>query len=272
MDAAVLIEYDQDQAHAANHLSMPSPVVVAETAHRDLWRRKLPVGVVEATDSFDGLKLLIVPSFTMMDEELVAKLEKFVRGGGALLITAWSGTRDRRNQITPLSAPGLLAGLVGATVEEFSVQEDGQNVIELADGTEAKCCKWYELLEPTTAKVVGKWTKAHLVGKAAMTLNQVGSGKVFYVGTYLSKDNVAAILDQVLAVAGISPVLPDMPEPVEATVRTAAGKRLLFLLNHSVDEQTVMHLPAGTELISGKSVLGKLTLPGKDVAVIKVRE
>ncbi|KPK83566.1 MAG: hypothetical protein AMJ81_07940 [Phycisphaerae bacterium SM23_33] len=266
--AAVLAEYDQEQAHAAMPLGMPSPSEQARTAHHYLWRRKLPVGIVEASDSFDGLKLIVLPSFTLMDEALAWRLTGFVRAGGTLLMTAWTGTRDRFNRITDLTPPGLLAGLAGVTVEEYGRLDEAENAIELADGTSAQAHKWYEVLAASSAELLGRWRHGHYAWALAVTLNRLGAGRAIYVGTYLSEANAAALLDLALAEAGVEPILPGLPADVEAARRTSADKTLLFLLNHGDDPQTISRLPAGRDLITGKKISGQLVLDPKDVAII----
>ena len=268
--AAVCVEQDQDEAHAAMPLDMPSPSDQARLAHRDLWRRKLPVGAVEATDRFDALSLLIVPSFTMMDADLAGRLEAFVRGGGTLLITAWTGTRDRSGRITDLTPPGLLADLAGATVEEYGRLDAGDNAIELPGGAAVAAHKWYELLDPSSAETVGRWQRGHYAGTPAMTCNRVGKGHAFYLGTYLSDANVAAVTDIVIATAGVEPVVANLPEPVEAARRTGNGRSLLLLLNHSDSPQPIDAPPPGHNLTTGEKVAGPLTLEPRGVAVIRL--
>jgi beta-galactosidase len=269
IDAGVLIEYDQDCAHEAMPLGMPSPADQARLAHQELWRRKLAVGVVEASDSFEGTKLLVVPSFTIMDEDLVGRLAAFVRGGGTLLVTAWSGSRDRFNRIVPLTPPGLLADLVGATVEEYGRLEEGENALVL-NGQAVPARMWYEALQARAARPIASWQGRHYAGSPGFTANRVGAGQAFYLGTYLSDKNAAAVFQAVLGGGQVRAVLENLPEPVEAARRSGGGRSLLFLLNHSDQPQTVANLPEGTDLVSGRNVDGRLTLAGKDVAILKL--
>ena len=56
VEAAVLIDAEQDEAHDAMHNGLPGPREQARLAFRELWRRHLPCGLVHAADSLDGLK------------------------------------------------------------------------------------------------------------------------------------------------------------------------------------------------------------------------
>jgi beta-galactosidase len=269
VEAAVLSEYEQEQAHAAMPLRTPGPADQARTAHKELWRRKLPVGVVEASDSFAGLKLIVVPSFTMLDSGLAERLRAFVQGGGTLLATAWTGTRDRSNRITSLTPPGLLSDLFGVEVDEFGLLGEGENALVFADSCTAPARARYEKLLVDGATPVATWQRDHYAGSAAMTCNRLGAGRAFYLGTYLSPANAAPVFDLVLDGSEVKPVIRQVPAPVEVALRKNSATGLYFLLNHGADDQTLDHLPAGTDLITGGKVTGRLTLGPRGVAIIR---
>ena len=51
----------------------------------------------------------------MIDDALAARLEKYVKEGGTLMLTPQSGSREITNAMTTIPRPGLLAALIGAT-------------------------------------------------------------------------------------------------------------------------------------------------------------
>jgi len=59
-------------------------------------------------------------------------------------------------------------------------------------------------------EVIGTWANRFAEGQAAMTSRKVGKGNVIYLGTYLSDALVEVLADQVLAPAGIVPLIADM--------------------------------------------------------------
>jgi beta-galactosidase len=273
VQAAALIEQDQDEAHLTYPLNLPSPSDQANKAYREFWRRHLPAGLVNAQDSFDGLKLLVVPSLLMMDDVLAGKLTAFAEGGGVLVVTARTATKNRDNQCIAQTPPGALAALCGAEVVEFGPVPSGQFHIDMGGGASVSGGPLYEILQLRGAQAVGRWTvpdnygPCAPAGQVAVSLNRVGKGAVFYVGTFLTDENAKAIFDLAMKYARITP-LAQAPEAVELTRRRDGRHSLVFVLNHHPYQQTV-RTSAGMELISGTMCDGNLELPPFGVAVIE---
>jgi hypothetical protein len=112
------------------------------------------------------------------------------------------------------------------------------------------------------------WKGRHLAGEAAVTSRRLGRGAVLYVGTYFTAEVVAA-LAPVLAKLGVLPAPVVAVAGVETVVRSGAGKRLRFLINHN---ETTVRVPlpsGGRELISDVPVAGEIELAAGDVAVVR---
>lgn len=273
VQAAALIENDQDEAHLTYALSLPSPWDQACKAYREFWKRHLPAGLVSAQDSFDGLKLLVLPSMLMMDEKLAGKLTRFVEGGGVLVVTARSATKNRDNQCIAQTPPGLLAALCGVEMVEFGTAKPDEFKIELGGPASIPGGPLYEVLHLRGAQSMGRWAApanygpCAQAGEVAVSLNRVGKGVAIYVGTFLTDQNAKAVMDLALAHAKITP-LGQAPEAVELTRRRDGSRSLIFALNHYPTPQSI-RTSAGMELISGTMCDGNLDLPPYGVAVIE---
>ena len=68
------------------------------------------------------------------------------------------------------------------------------------------------------------------------------------------------LADQVLAPAGIVPLIADLPAGVEATIRESKDRRLLFILN-TLGEADVPNIPKGTDLGDAQVKAGRMRLP-----------
>lgn len=120
-------------------------------------------------------------------------------------------------------------------------------------------------------EVIGSWASRFAEGQAAMTSCKVGKGNVIYLGTYFSDALVEVLADQVLAPAGIVPLIADMPAGVEATIRESKDRRLLLILNTLGEPAIVNGVPAGMDLLSGVELSGgKLALPAYGCCIIEL--
>ena len=273
--AAILMQTDQTEAHAALPLGLPGPDEQAKTVFRQMLMAHLPSGLVDAADSFAGLKLLVVPSFVAMDEDLAARLTQWVERGGVLVATARTATRDRNNHIISQTPPGLLGELFGVRIEEFGALPSP--ILNLEVGGEGiPAGAGYEILQPRGAQILAKWSAPcdgspyATTGEAAITLNRFGQGAAIYLGSYFSAQNAAPLLALLREYAPISP-LGEADEFVEITCRHSAERRLIFALNHTGQAQNVEALPQGLELLSGQNCDGALQLPPYGVAIVETR-
>lgn len=267
--AGVLVGFEQEQAHRALNPPLPSPRQQAQLAHQCLWQGHYSVGFVDANDSFAGLDLLVMSGFAVMDHDLAERLVEFVRNGGTLLVTPPAGTRDGGSRLVGATAPGLLAELVGATVEESAPAAGDSNAIDLPGGRSIQCERWCELLKCSTARPLGTWRSGRLAGQPAITLNTLGNGHVLYAGTFLEPANAGGIVELALAPSGLEPIVSGLPEEVEIVRRWSPSKTLLFLLNHSDQPRNIGRLPASRDLLSGAPVFGEMTLDPREVAILR---
>ncbi len=271
--AAVLIEEDQTEAHGTMPLGLPSPEDQAARALYELWERHLPCGYVHAADSFEGLHLLVLPSFPLMDEDLAGRLREFVERGGVLVVTPRSATRDRNNHVTADTPPGLLAELCGVQVEEFGhISESGLTMHLQEQAIPAG--EAYEILTPTHAAAAATWVEfpdgrpCAASKHPSMTIHHAGKGTVVYVGTYLTPENAGKIMGFALTLTDLQP-LADCEDLVEVTRRISTDRALTFVLNHYGQPKVVSNLPNGCDLLTGKACDGRLQLEPYAVAIIE---
>lgn len=272
VDVGICFDYEQDHAQAVMEMGRTSPASQRELMLGQLMRKKIATGYVNESDSYEGLKVLILPSTVMMDADLANKLEAFVSNGGILLATATSGQRDRNNNAIGETPPGLLRSLFGITVEEFGKTEHRQMNLTWDDVSIES--DYYEIIKCESAEAIGHWEfeenfeveAAH--GEAGLSRNHFGKGQAFYLGTFINESNVGAILDVVCKAAKIQP-LADGAENVCVIERRNRDRRLTFVLNNYPSEQKVQSLPSGHELLTDNPCEGVLTMPPFGVVIVQ---
>ncbi|WP_431693908.1 hypothetical protein [Rhizobium giardinii] len=68
------------------------------------------------------------------------------------------------------------------------------------------------------------------------------------MGTYLTGTLVENLADELFGRIGIAPLIADLPADVEVTLRHAADRKLLFVLNTDEDTVEISSLPAGMDV------------------------
>ena len=219
---------------------------------------------------FSRYRVLMAPCLALVDEALVRKLTTYVEAGGTLILTPQSGFRTTTNLISDKTRPGLLADIAGLTIDEIRPYHHGQtNDLAFTQGSlNTQTCsvgKWVELLQCVTATPFATFRDEAIQGKTAIACNNVGKGKVYYMGVYLPPDVLKEFLTEVLPDFPIK----DIPEGVEVTMRYNGQKRLVFVLNNTRERQTLTLPAAFPELLTGETVGPKITLARNGVLILK---
>lgn len=234
-------------------------------------RRHVGTNLLWPESSFAGHRLLVAPHLKIMDKDLAAKLEAFVRAGGTLVLGAQSGLKDRNAHIVEMPLPGLFRKLAGVEVEEWTALPQGETrEARLPDGRSVLLNTFVERLKPRGAEVRARWTGSDplLSGAPAITRHAVGKGYVIYIGGYAPAEAISTFVNGFIQTMRL-PVLAQAADDIEILARRDGKRRWLVLLNHAATPRTVDNLPKGKDLLTDNAVSdGSLTLPGYGVAVI----
>jgi beta-galactosidase len=229
-----------------------------EEAFEPLFRANLDVAVINAGNhDLARYKLVIVPADYLMDGASAKALRDYVSGGGTVLMTALSSKVDEHAQWFETPLPGLLNDVFGLRTNEFYEVESpltfGLDGASIASGV-----RWYEVLEPSTARVLARFTNTpdH---SPAVTINKFGKGNAIYLATESKASAIGPVLDSIYKMAGIEPG-PRTPDGVYA--RVVDGRTLY--VNTTQSEQRIPIEGWRKGMISGRVYEGAVVLGPQD--------
>lgn len=241
--------------------------------HRWFYERNYAVDFVHPSASLQDYALVVAPMLYLLRKDDASNLDHYVRDGGTLLVTYFSGIVDENEHIVLGGYPAHLRSLLGLWVEEWCpYPADRGNAFRFSNESEAHDCHtWCDLLHAESAEVLADYTGDFFAGRAAFTRNSHGSGHAYYLGTEPGEAGLSAVMERVCGAAKVAPVWQTPPE-VEATLRESATGRFLFLINHGDRTATVsLGTHRGTHLGTGTAVRDTIDLASLDVAVIALQ-
>jgi beta-galactosidase len=240
--------------------------------YRPLWQAHHAVDFVSFGSDFSRYRAIVIPNAYLVNDRCSRELETFVRDGGTLVCSFFSGVVDERNQVRQPAYPGAFRALIGAYIDEYwPAREDETFTVTFHDGVRVTADWWQDSIHPESAKVLATYTSGPLTDRPAVIDNTFGNGRVVYLGTRLEPSALAAVLLGAVAGAGVTPLIRDAPAFVEATVRQTDEHRYLFLLNHSDDTSAAVRFGnSGFDLISGNPVQDVIELAPLHVAVVRI--
>ncbi len=215
----------------------------------------LNINTAVSNTNFKDYKIVYMPAHNIIKDEDVTAIEEYVRNGGNLVLTMRSGSRDDYNNIRPMVLPGVFANLAGIEVEEFDALRKSVSITGIING-EANL--WCDIITPKNAETISTYAGEYYKGKAAITKNSFGKGKVYYVGCDLNEEAMLALVELISKDCGVECI------KLQTGVELIKRGDCRFLMNHTEAEVAVDI--EGVNALTGEQF--NKFLPGYGVVVL----
>ena len=140
----VLLVYDYDNKFCHDEQPHVRGFVYKEEVVRyyeALRRIHVPVRVGSLAENLDAYELVILPFISMIGKEDAERIGRYVKNGGNIILTPFSGQRRINNQITTEMLPGVFRNMSGVTVVSFHAMEKEIIPYEEIGRTETGQCR-----------------------------------------------------------------------------------------------------------------------------------
>ncbi len=276
-DARVGLLFDWENWWAIDYSVGPTKdldyVATCKKHYAALWDANIAVDVVRPEADLSKYDLVIAPMLYMLRPGVAAQLTRYVREGGTLLVSYFSGIVDENDLATLDGYPGELREVLGIWVEEHDPMLQGQTVTVQAERwgrvqgsyTAGVLC---DLLHLEGAEARASYASEFYAGRPVITENRYGEGKALYlaadVDAALMRDLLLTLCDE----KGIHAPL-SASEGVEVTQRSTDGRDFMFILNHGVEAATAVLPYACRDLLTGRELAGRVALAPREVLIVE---
>jgi beta-galactosidase len=273
VEAEVAILFDWDSWWALELDGKPSndlkllPQVYAY--YKPFFERHITVDFAHPESDLRRYKLVIAPNLYLVGERAAENINSYVKNGGSLVLSFFSGIVDENEQIRLGGYPAPFREMLGLVVEEFAPYAAGQaNRFQTHDGKQFACTFWSDVIRLGTARALATYEQDYYAGTPAITRNQFGKGTALYVGTSPDRSGIDWLLEHVCEAAGIR---SNSAAPGVELVRRSNGESAwLFALNYSLEKATLPLEQNGLDLLTGTAVRAAVELEPLGIAVIRL--
>ncbi|MCR5733285.1 MAG: beta-galactosidase [Lachnospiraceae bacterium] len=244
--------------------------------YRAFYEQNIPVDIIGSDDDISGYRLVIAPSFYMVHKGDSKRFEAFVKNGGTMVFTFYSGYVDENAHILKGGYPGELGELIGARIEEsdclyentdrffFFVWtpphiEDTSNSFAY-NGKEYTARKVCDIMHAETAEVLSEFKEDFYKGSPAITKNSMSKGSVYYVATDSTPDFYSDFIRDLCIEKGVKDCLYNEPKGagewsgLEISVRVNDKGKMYYFINHSDRAKKVMIPFDCTDILKGEKI------------------
>lgn len=244
--------------------------------YQAFWEQGIPVDIIDSEKDLSKYKVVVAPMLYMVRSGVGEAMEQFVKNGGTLVATYWTGIVDE-NDLTFLTGfPGPLRKTLGIWSEEIdALYDEERRTIEMIGNNdlgivgEFKARELCDLIHLEGAKALAVYKDDFFAGRPALTVNEFGKGKAYYIASRnehaFHQNFYRKLADQLALKRALNSVLP---KGVSAQVRTDGEKEFIFVMNFSDQKKQVQLNEEFIDLLTEKKVSGRLELSGYDVKVL----
>jgi len=270
----VALIYLPEQARAFQIQPHTDPPIdydkIVECHHQALNRMGIGTDVLSTLDGLEYYKFVVAPLLFLADDAMAARLAEYVEAGGQLLLTYRSGVKNLQNVNHAMPLPGPLASLAGVTVEDWDPIGKDAHRIEASDGDSFTAYGWADILIPITSRPIASYCDSWFSNRAAVTVNEFGKGKVYYLGAGLGSDYLRELYYQIAEELGLS-FFPDVPEGIHTSIRERDGAAYRFVLNLTNETQEVRVMVPRQSMLTGYIVEDTLVMEPFAVEILALQ-
>jgi beta-galactosidase len=270
-DVAILFDWENLWALGAGPL--PSSAIrllpQIKAFYTPFHARQVTVDFAHPEDDLSKYRLVIAPHLYMTSDIAAGNLIEYVRTGGTLLMSFFSGIVDTNDHVRVGGYPNQFTQMLGLRVEEFAPHAEGQTTSILTrDGSRFTGALWSDVIDPAGATPVATYADDFYAGRAAITRHAYGDGTAFYLGTMPDEVGMSWLTELICRTGRVAR-MAESPYGVEAVQRRDASHTWLFLLNHTSEPADVPLAATGVELLSGEPTGDSVRVAAMDVAVVR---
>ncbi len=239
------------------------------------YREKVSVDILDPRRDLTGYDVALVPNMYLINAEIAAQLERYVREGGWLIAGPKLALKNWNNVFLADVPPGAgLSELFGTTVKRaphrmgFGALPDMRITMQRTAPFEPRQSfaneGVFDYLDPNGATCVACYAN----GEAAITVHEYGRGRAVYLGCEPEASFYRHLVRWLISEGRVAPVL-DTDADVEITQRSGGGHDLIFVVNHNEHSEEVALDGAYYDWISQDTVRGSLVIEGHGARILE---
>ncbi len=271
-EVAILHSYDSRWAiDFQRHHQDFDPVALLSSYYRPLRQLAQQMDVVSPDAPLAGYRLVVAPGLNVLPDSVAKRLIEYVEQGGHLVLGPRSAMKDEYNALQTARQPGPLGRLLGGSVAQWYALD--QSVPLTGAWGSGNATIWAEQLEPRAADVQDLLrygpSNGWLDQRPAAVTHYFGKGRITYIAAWLDDDLMRAAAQWMLRTSGVEPAFGPVPDGVEVCRRTAPGKRIYIVVNHTREARHVALPQKMQPLLGAGPAVQVLDLPPRGVEVLE---
>ena len=221
----------------------------------------LNVDVIDMEQNLDEYSIVAIPMCYMFRCGFEDKVRKFVKNGGTAIMTYWSGIVDDTDLCHLGGTPHALMDVFGLRSTEIDALYDWESneMIPVGDNSlgikkQWQCKNLCDLVEVSTAEVLGTYKSDFYKNMPAFTKNNYGTGQAYYVCADFEQGFYDEAYENIIKGLNIVRPVDNIPNGVEVTTRYSEEYEYIFVQNFNTQPVEIILDTQNAQIIFGNHV------------------
>lgn len=204
------------------------------------WQEDIPCEIITSHDNFDQYDLVVAPMLYLMRPKVMDKFKDYVKQGGQLISSYFTGMVDEYDRVNLGGFPEPLQDLFGIQTHEIDTLYPDEHYQVQFNNQTFLTNDYDQVITSRKAQVLGTYMDNFYQGTPAVTVNTYGDGQAYYLAARLGRDFLEDFYQPLIDKLDLTNPLIETPKyEVSCQSREKNGSRYYFVMNFSNAKQTV---------------------------------
>ncbi len=211
-----------------------------------LWNLGIPMDIVSGEESLAKYAMVVAPMLYMLPSTTARELQSFVKSGGTLVTSYYTGYVNKSDLCFEGGAPGPLQDVLGFSVEDLDALHDEENLeLSFRRGNQRAYLvqDYYEVIHPRGAEVLASMRGPFVDNFPGILKNLYGKGLSYHIAGRLEVAAIEDLFSDLLIeqnISGNGALITKKSSKINVQIRRDGGHEYLFLMNFCQDPGYVL--------------------------------
>lgn len=236
--------------------------------YQAFWNMGVPVDLIDMEQDITNYKLIAAPMLYLYRADIETKLKTFVKNGGTLVGTYWSGIVNESDLCFLGGTPGNMMDVFGLRSEEIDALYDNQSNRTTWNYKTYEITELCDIVKLKGAIPFAFYETDFYVGSPVLTYNTYGDGTAYYIAAKLEDNFYQDFYCKLVSDCSIQKSLDGtLPYGVTANIRKG-DRDIIIVQNYNAYPAVLSLNKAYKDFETEEVVDGKLSLEPYEVRFV----
>ena len=234
------------------------------------WENDIEVDIITSDMSFEKYSVIIAPMLYMINDTIMEKLQDFVRNGGTLVSSYFTGMVNETDLLYIGGWPQKLRELFGLKVLEIDTYYPDENNAIIYNNNTYATKDYNAIIELNEAKELAKYTKDFYENTPAVAMNSYGNGKTYFIAPRTNCDFLSELYKTIIEEKSLkNDLVINGHKEVSVQKRVNNEDKYYFIMNFSTNQNEITLSREMLDLETGLTCIKQLSLNKFEVKILK---